>query len=119
GSANSLVYSTWTYRNLVINGPGGSFLISGGSLTVNESLTLTAGSLDTGISNNYAIGVSSNWINNGGTFIAELSTVTFLATTPGHTITSNGSAFNNLQFNGTSGKWTLQDPLIVSSTLTI
>ena len=75
----SIVRSTWTYRNLVINGVNGIFTIIGGSVTVNENLTITAGTLsDTG---NFTIGVSSNWITNGGAFALSLSTVTFNATT--------------------------------------
>ena len=112
----SIVMSSWTYRNLVINGPSGVFTVSGGSLTVNENLTITAGTLND--SGNYAIGVNSNWVNNGGAFTASLSTVTFNAVTSGHTIQSNGSAFGNLVFNGSGGVWTLQDGLAVNSTMT-
>ena len=73
-AGTSIVLSTWVYRNLQING-NGSFTIVVGSLTVNESLTLAAGTLNTG--NNYTIGVSSNWVNTGGVFTANASTVTF------------------------------------------
>ena len=113
----SLILSSWTYRNLVINGSGGVFVVSGGSVTVNENLTLTAGTLDD--SANFAIGVSSNWVNNGGVFTAGLSTVTFNAATAGHTIQSNGSAFGNVFFNGSGAVWTLQDALTVNSTMTL
>ena len=36
------VLSTWTYMNLQINGAGGKFLTTG-NITVNQALTMTAG----------------------------------------------------------------------------
>jgi hypothetical protein len=129
-SGTNLVYSTWTYKNLNINGSGGTFNpASAAGLTINENLTVVNGTLDT-TGNNYSITASSsvyltggtlklnastmsvagNWITTGATFTADTSTITFTATSA-KTITSAGQNFNSLIFNGNGGAWTLQDPL--------
>src|SRR5439155_14814517 len=91
-TGSPVVLSTWTYRNLVINGANTTFTIVSSSIAVKENLTLTAGTLDAS-SSNYGITVSSNWINNGGSFTAQKSTVTFNATTSAQTITSSVQPF--------------------------
>ena len=69
--------STWTYRNLVFNGSGGTFA-STGTLTVAENLTVTAGTLSVG-----------------------KSTVTFTGTV-GQRIDSQGTAFGTLVDSNTT-----------------
>src|SRR5207302_6637215 len=69
--------------------------------------------------NNYTIGVSYNWVNTGGIFTANASTVSFNGTTAGHTIKSNGSPFGNVQVNGAGGYWTLIDSMTLTSTMTL
>src|SRR5439155_48255 len=43
---SSIVLSTWTYRNLQINGANGTFTVVNSSIGVKENLTLAAGTLD-------------------------------------------------------------------------
>jgi len=43
--SNAVVLSSWTYKNLQINGSG-TFLPLGEPLTIQENLTLTQGTLD-------------------------------------------------------------------------
>ncbi len=94
---------------------GGTF--SGSSGTVNTTdMTLSSGALTL---TNGLFNVSGNWLQSGGTFTAGSSTVTFNATSTGHTITSDGSSFNNVTFNGVGGSWFLQDPFITTGNLTI
>jgi hypothetical protein len=62
--------------------------------------------------------VNGSW-NDTGTFTPNSSTVNFTSTSTGETITTTGSTFSNLTFNGSGGGWTLQDSTTVSSVLTI
>jgi hypothetical protein len=100
------------------------FSISGGTVTVANSaqlntvsnLVINKGSL---VANNSKVSVGGNWTNSGGLFTPGTSTVTLSATGSGKTITSKGSSFYNLFFNGVNGYWTLQDNLTVLSTMTL
>ena len=105
-------------------GFGSGFSISGGTVTVADSAHLNTISdlvINTGLltANNSQIVVGGNWANSGGSFTPGTSTVTLNATTTGKTITSHGSAFYNLYFNGSGGYWTLQDSMTVLSTMTL
>jgi len=51
--------------------------------------------------NNYAVTISSNWINNGGTFTARQSTVTFTGTSA-QTVNNAGQAFAVVMDSNTS-----------------
>src|SRR5581483_12432194 len=42
-AGTTVLLSTWTYKNLVINGSGGTFNAPTGGLTVGESLTVSGG----------------------------------------------------------------------------
>lgn len=70
----------------------------------------------TGNGNTYT--VSGSW-NDTGTFTPATSTVTFISTSTGETITTTGSTFTNITFNGSGGGWTLQDSTTVSGSFTI
>lgn len=55
----------------------------------------------------------------GGSF-SSVALLTFIATTTGKTITSNGKSFGNtVTFNGVGGSWQLQDALTSTSTVTL
>lgn len=56
----------------------------------------------------------------GGSFSANTSTntITFISTTTGRTITTNGKALSNITFNGVGGGWTLGDAL-TAATITV
>jgi len=88
-------------------------------LTVNGTLTLTGGILDPSSVNNFTIGVSSSWLNTGGVFLPQVSTVSFVGTTAGLFIKSNGSNFANVLVNGAGGYWTMLDSMTLTSTMTI
>jgi len=84
----------------------------GGTVTVDDidiNGTFTADS--------NAVTVSGNWDATGGSFSSS-GTVTFDSTSA-ETITSNGSAFSALTFNGAGGTWTLQDALDVNTSLSV
>ncbi|MBI3115097.1 MAG: right-handed parallel beta-helix repeat-containing protein, partial [Candidatus Kerfeldbacteria bacterium] len=97
----------WTGKSY---SPGGTVTtnVTGGTVHINSSATLTAGG-------NLSIGGS--W-DNDGTFTAGTYTVTFTSTSAGRTLsgTLNGSsAFYKVNFNGTGGEWEVQDSMIVSA----
>ena len=54
----------------------------------------------------------------GGSFSSTAS-LTFIATTTGKTITSNGKSVSVITFNGVGGSWQLQDALTSTSTVTL
>jgi len=114
----SIVLSTWTYRNLRINGSGAVFN-STGSLSVLENVTLTAGTLDM-TSNNYALTVSSSWFNTGGTFTAR-GILGHLRRNDrvGLKIRSNANPQLCGAQTASGGTYTLQDTLPILSTLTL
>jgi hypothetical protein len=104
------------FNNLQINGVGGYWTLLD-SMTVNSTMTVTAGTLDAS-ANNYGISVGRDWLNNGGIFIAHQSTVTFTGASTTQKIHSNGKNFANVLFNG-GGNWVLQDSMTVVSTMTL
>jgi hypothetical protein len=63
--------------------------------------------------------VSGNWSRTSATFTPGTYTVTFDATSSGKTITSAGSSFYNLTFNGVNGEWTSQDDITVTNNFTL
>lgn len=100
-------------HNLLVNSSNSTLLLFTNNLSVQNDITLTAGGLDI---NGLDITLSGNWLANGGTFIpALLSTVTFNGAD--QSITTNGSAFNNLVLTG-SGTKSITDDLTVNGDLT-
>lgn len=81
----------WSYKNLTINGSGGTFTLPANT-TVAGNLTITAGTLDAKSGSNYALNVSGNW-SNSGTFTPRLGTVTLNGTTQ---VITGANAFYNL-----------------------
>jgi fibronectin-binding autotransporter adhesin len=81
-------------------------------LTVLGDLTIGAGVFNQGTS---AVTVSGSWIKSGGTYTAGTSTVTFSGSSLGNVISSGGTAFFRIGFNG-PGQWsTTGTALTVSS----
>src|SRR5258708_35404790 len=66
------------------------------SMTIKSTMTLTAGTLDTKPNSNFFIKVAGDWINNGGVFIVNNSTVSFTSTASGGRVRSRGSPFRNV-----------------------
>ena len=89
------VLSTWTYANLQINGAGGKFLATG-NLTINQALTITA-----------------------GTFLHGNNTLTFAGTSGTNAIATTNNPLYNVTFNGSGGTWVMQDSMTVISTIAL
>ncbi len=70
-AGTTAILSTWTYRNLTINGSGGTFS-SPATLNVNETLTISSGTFSQGGSTITA----ANYTQTGGTFSGGTSSVT-------------------------------------------
>ncbi|MDQ1639922.1 MAG: trimeric autotransporter adhesin, partial [Pyrinomonadaceae bacterium] len=104
GTANTLGGSavTQTFNNFAVDKSGGSLTgaASTTTLTLNGSMTLTAGTFAAGTIT--AINLPGNWTNNGGTFTPGSSNVTFNSTTAGQSI--NGSAASQTFFTVTVNK---------------
>ncbi len=109
-----VIFTTWTYQNLVVNGSGFTYQAKG-QLTVNQDLSILDGTLD--MLNSSSVTLRGSWLNTGGNFTARISTVAFSASTA-EAIASNGSPFGYALFNG-AGSWVLQDPMTVTSTMTL
>ncbi|MFA5746917.1 MAG: heparin lyase I family protein, partial [Candidatus Paceibacterota bacterium] len=62
--------------------------------------------------------VGGSWTNTG-TFTHSTSTVTFDATSESKTISTGGSPFYTLTFNGSGGGWTLNDAATTTNTLNV
>ena len=91
---------------------GGNFSI--GNTTVGQTTTLNNSV------NNTPVLIGGNWnASNRGVYTKGLELVTFNATGAGRTVTTGGSAFNNVTFDGVGGGWILQDDLTVGGDLTI
>jgi len=87
------------------------------AITLANNLTITNGTLDTGT--DYAINLAGSWDNNS-TFTANNSLVTFNATTTGKTIEAGASSFYDIEFDSSSGGWTIQtNDLTASNNFTI
>jgi hypothetical protein len=104
GTANNLngTAVTQTFNNFVLNKSGGSLTGAGSTttLTLNGSLTLTAGTFAAGTIT--AINLPGNWTNNGGTFTPGSSNVTFNSNAAPQSI--NGTAVTQTFFTITVNK---------------
>lgn len=107
-----------SFNNLTIDDGGGGYVFTiQNALDVNNNLTITSGTLDTG--SNFGVTVGGNYAN-GGTFTANSATVTFDATDTGNTINPGASSFYGLTFNGAGGVWSLDtNAATVTNALTI
>lgn len=102
---------------------GGKFVIeSGYTGTITQNVNITTGDFEqaggTFNVNGKILNIKGSFSHTGGTFTTS-GTVKFIATTTGETITSGGTVFNKLTFNGASGEWTLQDDLSTNGVLTL
>lgn len=103
-----------TFYDVVFSNAGTKTL--GSNMTVNNDLTINAGTLDVSASN-FTVNVARNWTNNGGTFNPRTGTVNF--TGAAQTITkSTGETFNNLVLGGNNTK-TLGGPITTNANITI
>ncbi|MCK4782035.1 DUF2341 domain-containing protein [Candidatus Parcubacteria bacterium] len=102
------------FYDLTFDGSGGGWTFQDAATTTND-LTITTGAV-TSTSGTLAIGGS--W-SNAGTFTHNSGTVLFNATASGKTITTGGSDFYDLTFDGSGGVWDFQDAATTTNDLTI
>lgn len=88
-----------SYYNLTTDGSGTKTLAE--DVTIQNDLTLTAGILDVG-AGNYAIALSGDFNNVGGSLNARNGSIGFVGSTQ-QNISSNGVQFNNAVMNNTAG----------------
>lgn len=105
----SIATNNQSLNRMIFNGSGGGWTLQN-NLVVTSTLTLASGILDTNSAGHYSLSVGGDWVNTGGAFVGNESTVTFTASTSGRSITSNGMPFSHVRFSGTGG-WTLQDAM--------
>jgi len=73
-TSGSRAIFNWAYANLEIDGVGGTFLL-GVNTTLTADLTITNGTLDTDVANNYSLNCV-NYTQTGGTLLLRASTMT-------------------------------------------
>ena len=103
--------SVSTYYNLVVSGTGTKTI--GGSLIVDNDLSIESGSLDCGGNN---IGIKGNWTNEGD-FIESTGRVTFDGTSDQLIDNAAGEQFYDLTINKSSGNLILQSNVQTANTL--
>lgn len=109
------VFSSANYRNLTISGSGTKTI--SGAITVNNDLTISAGTFDISASN-YAISSKGNIVNNG-TFTARSGIFTMNGTVDQTISGSNSLAFYDLTINKASNKVILSKDASSTHTLTL
>ncbi len=103
--------------NIVINKPSGICYISGlADLYINNDLSIISGEFDANGTRD--IYIEGDWINSG-TYAPDNSDVHFSASNYSGNITSNGSPFYNVTFDGTNTHYTLQDAMTLNEDLNI
>jgi len=101
------------FYDITFNGAGSWTLQD--TFDADNNFTITAGTVN---ANAQAMTIGGTW-SNSGTFTHGNGTVTFNATASGKQITSGGSPFSSIVFNGVGGAWTLQDALTVTDDFTV
>ncbi len=116
--STSLLSALSPYNNLTINSSGSTYTLDE-AIDVNNTLTITAGTLDTSDGDNYAITVGGDWANSG-TFTPRSGTVTLDDVSKTTTI-SGTTSFNNLTSTTASKAivFTASTTTTVSGTLTL
>ncbi|MBZ0167762.1 MAG: LamG domain-containing protein, partial [Candidatus Omnitrophica bacterium] len=89
------------------------------NLDVNGTLSLNDGTLNTG--SDRQINVALNWLNHGGLFVPNNSSVIFDGSTPGNVILSGSQTFYavDIAAGNPNGGWVLQDDIPASNGLDI
>jgi|GEM_PF-1049851 len=104
-SSSATVFANGSnFYNLTVNATGALTFLDTNATTSNNFI-ITAGGV-TLPTNSFGVGGS---FTNAGTFSALSDTINFTSTSAGNTITSGGSNFYGLTFNGTGGAWALLD----------
>jgi hypothetical protein len=117
GSAGQQTYSGISqFYNLTVSNTSG--LLLSAAITVNNTLTIAAGTLN---ANNFNIAVKGNWVNNVSTaaLTAGTSTVTFNGTTAQSIGGTFATTFNNLIISNTGNTISLLVNTIIDGNLSI
>jgi len=114
-TAKVLTFGSSALKNVYFNGSGGSWSFSDTNATVNGNLTVSAGTL-TPPSGTLYVGGS---YTNSATVTAAAGTVEFNATSTGKTINFGSSALYNVNFNSSSGGWTVSQNATTTNNMSI
>ncbi|MFH0921663.1 MAG: DUF2341 domain-containing protein, partial [Fibrobacterota bacterium] len=90
---------------------GGTLTAVNGNLDVNGAVSLSNGVFTAPAAGNFT--VAGSWTKTGGTFTHSSGTTTFDGHTPGKTISTGGTSFHHVIFNGTSS-WSVSPNLTVA-----
>lgn len=110
------------YDNSVSSDEDVFFDVSGTSLTLDATAQSSTETLYIKSGTTYTPGgniTTGGSFLNAGTYTTGTETLTFNATSTGHTATFNGGTFYNITFDGSGGGWTLQDNVTVSGSLNV
>lgn len=102
--------------NLSISLAAATLNASSGTVDLNGDFRLSAGTFTAPTGN---FNISGSFTLTGGTFTHSSGTTIFDSAVAGKTITSGGTSFYNLTFNGAGADWTLQDSLDMDNNLTL
>ncbi len=95
------INSAASIGNLLVTGPNVTAKLNTNTVNIIKDVTINSGILN---ANNLGITLGGNWQNNGGTFTAGTSTVTFNSNSAQSLFKSGGETFNHLGFSGTGSK---------------
>lgn len=90
-----LVNSSFPVGNLTVNSANVNATLLTNSLSVINNVTINSGSLT---ASGLGISLGKNWVNNGGTFVPGVGTVSLTGTTAQTIFKSGGETFNNISF---------------------
>lgn len=96
----------YDYYNLTISGSGIKTITR--ATVISGDLTISAGTLDVDLTNNYQLTVAGDWTNTGGTFEARAGIVEFNGTDT-QFVAASSSAFYNATVNNTDAGLFLQN----------
>lgn len=98
--------TTSPFYDMNFTGSGGAWSFPPNTVSVDNDLTITAGTVTFG---NGTSTVSGSFSNTGGSFAHNNGTLFLNATTTGQSIEAGGSSFGALTLDGLGGAWTFQD----------
>lgn len=107
-----------TYYNVTFNGSGGSWTMNAGA-TINNVITITAGTLSLGSQTLTLAGTTGTSLVNNGTFTASTGTVAYTGNNAGGNTNITNVTYNNLTLNNASETYVLGADASIGGNLTI
>lgn len=107
-----------TLPRLALTGAGQTTTLAGPMTLLGDFANGVSHTLDANASSNFAMTVSSSWVNSG-VYVARQSSVTLNGTGAGLTIDSGHSNFYKLALNGAGSYGVTNRPLTISSTVVL